>query len=86
MQDLQHEGRKIVDTAAEGPVGLTRNGELVAGVISVEDLALLTKAKELRERAMWLFAITRGFGELASGQVRDWRDFASEVRARRGAA
>lgn len=85
MQDLQQDGRKIVETAAEGPVGLTRNGELVAGVISVEDLSLLAKTKELLERATWLFAAERGFSELANEQMRDWREFRTEVRARRGA-
>ena len=85
MQDLQQDGRKIVETAADGPVGLTRNGELVAGIVSVEDLSLLARTKELLERAMWLFAAERGFGELANGQMRDWRDFRAEVRARRGA-
>ena len=85
MQDLQQDGRKIVETAAEGPVGLTRNGELVAGVVSVEDLSLLARTKELLERAMWVFASERGFAELANEQMRDWRAFRDEVRARRGA-
>ena len=84
MQDLQQEGKKIVEAAADGPVGLTRNGELVGGVVSVPDLAFLTRAKELRERAIWLFAAQRGFGEIAEGKMRDWREFASEVRARLG--
>lgn len=82
MQDLQDRGRAIVEKAADAPVGLTRKGELVAGVVSVEDLALLERAKELRERAIWLFAAERGFAEIASGQMRDWREFARELRAR----
>lgn len=85
MQDLQQDGRKIVETAALGPVGLTRNGELVAGVVSVEDLSLLARTKELVERATWLFAAERGFSDLANGQVRDWREFRSEARLRRRA-
>lgn len=85
MQDLQQDGKKIVETAADGPVGLTRNGDLVAGVVSVADLTLLQRAKELVERAMWLFAAQRGFGEIANGQMRDWREFAAEVRTRHGA-
>lgn len=85
MQDLQHDGRRIVETASDsGPVGLTRNGELVAGVVSVADLAFLTRAKELRERAIWLFAAERGFREIRDGRMRDWREFAAEVRARLG--
>lgn len=82
MQDLQHQGRAIVEKAAQGPVGLTRNGDLVAGVVSVDDLALLARAKELRDRAVWLFAAERGFAEIAEGKMRDWRDFAKELRAR----
>lgn len=82
MQDLQRDGRTIVETAAEGPVGLTRNGELVGGVVSVKDLEFLARAAELRDRAVWLFAAQRGFAELADGKMRDWRAFASEVRAR----
>ncbi len=86
MQDLQQEGRKIVETATEsGPVGLTRNGELVAGVVSVPDLAFLTRARELRDRAVWLLAAERGFREIDEGTMRDWREFAAEVRTRLGA-
>lgn len=40
----------IVETASDGPVDLTRNGELVGGVVSVPDLEFLARAKELRDR------------------------------------
>lgn len=85
MQDLQQDGRKIVEATDDGPVGLTRNGELVAGVVSVADLSLLTRTKELVERAIWLFAADRGFSDLANGRVRDSREFRDELRVQRKA-
>lgn len=84
MQDLQDQGRRIVEKVEDGPVGLTRNGDLIAGVVSVRDLTLLARARELRERAIWLFAAERGFQEIAEDKMRGWQAFAKELRTRLG--
>lgn len=81
VSSLQDSAADLIGEAKDAPVGITRYGKLVAALISPEDLAAFQELKRAAERAFWTLDVQRAARDLAAGEIADWGDVVTDLRA-----
>ena len=83
ISELQRDAPEIVREATEhGEVAITRYGEVIGYVISPEEREGARRLRDDLGRLIWAVDLKRAMEAAAAGDVIDWEEAATHLRAR----